>query len=367
MEGYRPPAHGGQQIWSGEAAGVARADWLDFSASLNPLGPPRSVLQALEQALPDVALYPDLEARRATRAIAGYLGVDPGQVLVTSGGMEAVFLLVRAFAPAIAFVHEPAFGGYREALAAAGVPAVGVQRPLGELLRAEMPERALLVVGHPANPTGQFADRAALRRLRRHLAARRGLLLVDEAFIDFAADPGALSLRGEVGEGPGLAVAGSLTKFFTLPGLRIGYALAEGDLMPGLRRQQVPWSVSALAQVAAEAAVADREFARRSRRFLPPVRRALARELRGTGAFTVTEGRANYLLLDASPCGRTAASFVQGAARRGIGLRDASRFPGLSPYHLRVAVRLPEENARLVAALREILAEARGEAGGRPD
>lgn len=362
MEIYRPPAHGGQHRWAADVFGGDASRWLDFSANLNPLGPPRSVLEVLSRSLDEVASYPDLEALDARGAIAAYLGVDPQHLLVTSGGIEAIFLVVRAFSPSLAFIKEPAFGGYREALAAAGVRAVGVDRPLREMLEMELPERSLVIVGHPANPTGQLEDRAVLLQLRARLATGCGLLLLDEAFVDFLEDPGAVSLRSEVQTGPGLAVAGSLTKFFTLPGLRIGYGLAAPDLMPALRRQQVPWSVGSLAQVAATAAVADQAFSIRSRRFFPPVRRELLRQLQRTSAFRIEEGRANYLLLDASPSLIPASAWVYGAARRGILLRDASRFEGLSPYHLRIAVRTPAENELLASVIREILGEAKPKA-----
>lgn len=357
MTDYRPPAHGGQRRWATEIWGRDPGRWLDFSANLNPLGPPAPVLAALREGLGEVGFYPDLEAKQATRAVAAYLGVDPEGVLLTSGGMEALFLGVRAARPHRAVVREPAFGGYREALSAAGVPAVGHFGALRALLEEEFPPRQILVVGQPGNPTGTLEDQEVLVQLAGRLAERDGLLLVDEAFIDFLEVPERHSLRSHAAAHPGLLVVGSLTKFFTLPGLRIGYALAPPPLLAALRGQATPWSLGSLAQTAAVAAVADRAFIAETRRFLPPARSELAAALRETRAFAVLEGTANYLLLDARPSGIPAKGWVEGVARRGILLRDASNFPGLSPYHLRIAVRMPEENERLVGVLREILGE----------
>ncbi len=349
-----PPAHGGQRRWAAEAYGGDATRWLDFSANLNPLGPPQCVMEALRHGLGEIAFYPDLEAKEATRALAGYLGVAPGQLLLTSGGMEAIYLAVRALQPRSAIIREPAFGGYREALGASGVPALSFFGPARDLLTARIEPGTLIVLGQPGNPAGGLEDRTLLLALLGRLQGIGGHLLVDEAFIDFVERPEEHSLRKSANE-PGLIVVGSLTKFYTLPGLRVGYALAAAELLQALRRQMTPWSVSSLAQIATVAAVSDASFVAESRRFLPPARREFATALQGTGAFAVTEGRANYLLLDATPSGIPAARWTRGAARRGILVRDASTFPGLTPYHLRVAVRTPAENGQVVQALAEIV------------
>ncbi len=359
MTPHKMPAHGGQRRWAAEAYGKDERLWLDFSANLNPLGPPRSVLEGLRQGVGQVAFYPDLEAKAATLAVAAYLGVEPSCLLLTSGGMEAIFLAVRALRPGSALIREPAFGGYREALAASEVPVHGFSGRLEELLGEGPAPRQLLVVGQPGNPTGCLEDPQLLLALAEHLARRGGTLLLDEAFIDFLPEPQAYSLRHAI-DRPGLLITGSLTKFFTLPGLRVGYALGPPQLLDALRRQMTPWSVSSPAQIAAAAAVQDEDFIRESRRFVPAARRHLVAALREIGQFVVLEGAANYLLLDGGPSGVPAARWVDAAARRGILLRDASHFPGLTPYHLRVAVRTEEEHARLVQTLREIELASRG-------
>ena len=353
MTAREKPAHGGQRRWVAETYGRDERSWLDFSANLNPLGPPKAVRAALAAGLGQIVFYPDLEAKAATLAVAGYLKVAPDHILLTSGGMEAIYLAVRALQPAAALIAEPAFMGYREACAAAQVPAEGFTGRLEELLRRELEPRQMVLVGQPGNPTGQLEDPQVLMALLERLAAQGGNLLLDEAFIDFLPEPEAYSLRHAAGR-PGLLVTGSLTKFFTLPGLRVGYALGPPPLLDALRRLKTPWSVSTLAQISAAAAVQDAEFIAASRRLLPIARLELATALRKLGLFEVQEGQANYLLLDAAPSGLTAAQWAEGAARRGIMLRDASGFPGLTRYHLRVAVRRADENERLVAVLREI-------------
>ncbi|MCL6521945.1 MAG: aminotransferase class I/II-fold pyridoxal phosphate-dependent enzyme [Firmicutes bacterium] len=362
--------HGGQ--WREASLRFGRTEWLDFSASLNPWGPPAPVFRAVREALETVGRYPDLEAREATAAVAAYLGVPEEALLLTHGGSEALHLAAlwaRRRGLVRALVAEPGFGGYAEALEAAGLPWRGlpeerVEEATGEEV-ARGGEATLLVLGQPNNPTGRLFARDRLLALAEALFATGGLLLADEAFVDFLPRPEEASLRQAAAGAPsGVVVAGSLTKFFTLPGLRLGYLVAPPAWREELAELQPSWSVDALAQAAAVAAVGDREFIRRSRAWLPEARAQLRRGLEALGAFRVREGAANFLLLDAEPSGLPAATWAERAAARGILLRDASDFPRLGRYHLRLAVRREEENRRLVEALGAIAREPR-EKGGR--
>jgi len=165
-------------------------------------------------------------------------------------------------------------------------------------------------------------------------------------------------VRDEVRKRWNLVVTGSLTKFFAIPGLRVGYAIAHENLADRLRQQAPPWSVNSLAQVAAVASLRDTEYIASTQEFVARERAWFVRELAELGAeagIEVIPPSANFILLDISKSGLSAAELCRRLSPFNILVRDCSNFPFLGGSHVRIAVRSRRENERLLETLREVL------------
>ncbi|MGY1787013.1 Rv2231c family pyridoxal phosphate-dependent protein CobC [Geodermatophilus sp. SYSU D00698] len=317
----------------------------DLAVNVRAGTPPPWLRAVLRRALDDVAAYPD--ARPARAAVAAAHGRDPAEVLLTAGAAEAFVLLARAVRPRRAVVVHPSFTEPEAALRAAGHP---VERLLLEppsyRLRPVPDDADLVVLGNPTNPTSVLHpadDVAALARPGR-------VLLVDEAFADTVpGEPGSLAGRPDL---PGLLVVRSLTKTWGLAGLRVGYALGPADLVAAMAAAQPHWPLStpALAAAVACTTAAARAEADAAARELADHRAALLAAL-PAGVTVLGEPRSSFVLLRVPGGGRVRAALRE----RGWAVRRGDTFPGLSPDHLRVAVRDPATSRAFAADLAAIL------------
>jgi threonine-phosphate decarboxylase len=341
-------AHGGV---AARALDIPERDFLDFSQNINPLGASPGVLEAARRAVEEEAgSYPDLDYTELREALAAYLGVSPEMILPTNGGAEALFLAARApRAEGEALILEPTFSEYAAAARAVGLrPVRRVARRREDGFRLDLAALedlesvALVFLCNPNNPTGDALTREEVLEVADRVLERNAVLVVDEAFADFA--PGT-SVAAEAGEG--LCVARSFTKFFAVPGLRLG-CLVCAD--PGrIQEFQPSWSVNAVAAAAGAAAVADRDFADASIAHVSRLREELFEALGALPALTPFPGAANFLLV------RGPAELPERLARRRVLVRGCEPFLGLGPEYFRVAVRAGAENERLVAEIREEL------------
>jgi len=324
--------------------------WLDFSANINPWGPPAEMLEAVAAALPSINRYPDPKAEQATMAVAAYLQVPAENLLLTNGGLGGLELLIRRLAPGAALICQPGFVEYERLCRLQGIPTDSLlcwherehwQGPEAEL--AQLSAGSLLLLCNPVNLTTEQVE-----RLLQCLRATGSRLLVDEAFIDFAPEH---SVRSLALTDPDLLVAGSLTKLFAIPGLRLGYLVGTADLITELRSQQTPWSVSLLAQAAARTVPALTDFVRDSLERIAGAKQELRDGLQQLGIRALPSA-ANFLLLDLQPWQVTAAEINSRLTPERVQLRDCSNFVGLDPFYARAAVLRPEDNLRLIASLR---------------
>lgn len=336
---------------------------LDFSASINPLGPPPGLTRSLSQRLGSLILhYPPAGAEYLREALAAHLGLAQESLLVGNGSTELIHLLPRLELNPRALIIEPAFSEYRAGLTACGwevesyvcgeeAAFIPDQADREALLKKAEEGFGLVFLGRPANPGGGLAEPELVLELARAQEGR-GLLVVDEAFIDFF--PGE-SLLPRIADHPALAVLGSLTKFHALPGLRLGWLAASPERAETLRSLQPPWSVNILAQEAGRYCLDNHgDYAARTRSLIQEARAGLARDLTRLGLF-VFPSAANYLLVRLGDEHPPAAELAERLSRELILIRDCSNYQGLSDRFFRVSVRLPEENSRLVEALEKSL------------
>ncbi|CAA9422445.1 MAG: L-threonine 3-O-phosphate decarboxylase [uncultured Rubrobacteraceae bacterium] len=354
--------HGAHYAEAAQALGTRPDGFMDFSANINPLGAPEAALAAGANALyGEAGRYPDLRYTELRAALAGYLGVSPDRVLPTNGGAEALFLAARTAAAESAgkkaVVLEPTFSEYAAAAHAASfeVERVVVRWPettfrfdpavLDAVLDGSR-DVGLVFLCNPNNPTGDAVSRREVLSLAERVREAGAVLVVDEAFADFAPH---LSVAREAGEG--LYVARSFTKFFAVPGLRLGCLVTPET--ERVRTFQPSWPVNAVASAVGIAAAADESFAEVTLAEVAQRRRELFSALGGLPGLTPYPGAANFLLV------RAPEGLAEELALRGVLVRGCEPFRGLGPSFFRVAVRGAGENERLVE-------EMRGMLGGTP-
>ena len=354
--------HGGDVCRIAETEGCAPEDILDFSANINPLGPPSGARSAAARALDCMAAYPDPLARNLCEIIASRHGIDVERVICGNGASELFAALLRVLDSMRVVIPSPAYVGYREAAAAADLPVVTT--PLTQTydvdwgaLGSVLAENDVVFLGHPCNPAGRLLEVDDFRRTCSEHP--RCHFIVDESFIEFVNECSGLSL---IREQPGnVTVIRSMTKFYAMAGLRLGYAVGAPALLSALRRQLVPWSVNGVAQSVGECVLVDADYAERSRQSVERWRSALAEELDTLGISSVASS-VNYLLCQIPSGDRDAAWLRKALLAERIAVRVCSDFDGLDERAFRVAVRMPEDNRKLLDGLAHVLRRGRRKA-----
>jgi len=372
------PVHGGNLAWAAALAGCPASAILDFSASISPLGPPKSALDAIQAHLSSLTAYPDPDYGELRTALGEALNVDPDWILPGNGSAELLTWAAWDLSKRTAtYLVTPAFGDYWRALSAFGakvlkcpldlqlLDAAPVRRLVTDDLsvsnrslvspsfRLPVPlaldaERGLLL-NNPHNPTGLLFGREAILPYVKQF----GMVVVDEAFMDFLPPSEQETLIDAVEEFPNLVILRSLTKFYSLPGLRLGCAIAHPDILRRWQLLRDPWPVNALAAAAAAAVVRDTVFERQTWDWLPVARRELFEGLANLPGLQPIAGAANFLLVESS----MSVSLIQKSLleRHRILIRDCLSFPELGDRFFRVAVRSRAENLRLIAGLAEVI------------
>ncbi len=352
--------HGGNLDRLARESGRSAGDILDFSANINPLGPPEWLRPLISRQVSRLIHYPDPDAGALKAAIATRYQVETNQVLVGNGSTELLYLLAHTVGTSRAIIPVPSYADYARAAHLAGLEPINIPlRPEDGFqldtvrLDAMLRDPATVFLGRPNNPTGQVMSAEALRSIAR--AHPHSGFVVDEAFGDFVDGFDSLVVRRP----RNVAVLLSLTKIFAVPGLRLGCAIADADRVRRVEALQPPWSVNTLAQAVGVAALQDVEYVRRTRERVGEERVRLQADLQGVGGLVVHPGAANFLLLrlDVSdwPASRLAERLLKD---HGIAIRVCDNFKGLDDHYFRVAVRTREENERLVDALQDCLATA---------
>jgi len=349
--------HGGNLRRLAEKAGRPRESLLDFSANINPLGPPESLRPVISRTLEEVIHYPDPQSGELAEAIARSFGLAPDQVVLGNGSTELIFALPRALNMTRALIPAPCYVDYSRAAAMAGLKVDFV--PLSEeqdfalscqALQDQVRAGDLVILGVPNNPTGSCPDPASIRALA--AANPEAFFLLDEAFADFVPGLG----TGFDPSLDNLGVVRSMTKFYAIPGLRLGFGLFPFGAAPLIRDQVPPWSVNVLAQAVGLDALGQLDYADRTRSLVSVERDRLQRSLEQVPGLRIFPGRANYLFGKVESPSVTAGDLAEGMLKdHGIPIRVCDNYHGLDERYFRVAVKAGQENERLVAALADVL------------
>lgn len=351
--------HGGTVYAAARYLGVTLGEILDFSASINPLGPPPGVREAVMTAFDQIGHYPDPDATELREALARRHGIMLSEVCPTNGSTELIHLLPRLITGGRALIVAPPFSEYALSLVKSGwevhyfflEPGNGFSLSLFKLAERLTDGFDLLILANPGNPTGALIPLPEITELLELCSISGTVPVIDEAFMDFCEEESAIS--AVISNGRGL-VSRSLTKFYALPGLRLGYAVAAAGVIKRLAGLVPPWSVGTLAQAAGVAAVADDSYQERTLGLIAREREFLTAGLAALPGLRPYPSAANYLLVELIS-GLSATTLRDRLLPGRILIRDCANFPGLSSRFFRVAVRGHEENQQLLSALAEVV------------
>jgi len=381
------PIHGGNRAWAAALAGCSPSLILDFSASINPLGPPNSAIAAIESHLDYLVAYPEPDYYPLRVALSQlHPTLNPDWILPGNGSAELLTWAARELSELEeTILLTPAFNDYQRALRAFNARIRGclvfgegeggfrdirvtthdnretrpyIQPVMSSNAVQESPrlnlslvcgKRQGLLLNNPHNPTGQLFDQASLLSC----LEKFGLVVVDEAFMDFLPPDQQPSLIPLVEDYPNLVILRSLTKFYSLPGLRLGYAIAHPDRLKRWQQWRDPWSVNVLAVAAAIAVVQDQGFQQQTWDWLPVARSHLFQGLSSLPGLSPYPSAANFLLVQSEHSCSQLQEYLLKHHR--ILIRDCLSFPELGDGYFRVAIRTQADNQRLLDALEAVI------------
>lgn len=370
--------HGGNIFQFAHEQRIEPYEVVDFSANINPLGPSQRGLDALNAQLRYISHYPDATNDDVLNAIADTYEMDKHQIIVGNGAAELLYAICRLPGYTGAFVPAPGFSEYKEALEASKIPVRDIfYRPREddngkpyfevpylalETFAAELKGqdgRIIVFLGNPNNPDGTLLDKDHIRTVASMLKDANSLLVIDESFIDFVGnDPlqdNEHSMRSLVNEFDNIIVVHSFTKFYAVPGLRIGAAFTNETLITQLQQYIPSWSVNTLAQAYTKAALNDVDYIKRTKQELNEERAFMYNALDAIEGITVYPPSANFILFQVNQEGITANYINEELKKYNMIVRNCDSYVGLTNHWVRIAIKDHDTNIKLVDKLTNIL------------
>ncbi|MHB8171000.1 MAG: threonine-phosphate decarboxylase CobD [Thermincolia bacterium] len=350
--------HGGDIRAAAEEFGLKEEDILDFSANINPLGPSPRVREVIMENFHQVVNYPDPNCTTLRAALGRKFGLETKQIVMGNGAVELIYLLMKLLTPRKVLIPAPTFGEYEIGVVCAhgqvvdlpldsaeGFP-LNVEKVVTQLSRVDM-----VIICNPNNPTGKLVEREDIETIIREAEETGAFVLVDEAFMDFVDEPERYSVVDLVHKYSNLMVLYSMTKFYGIPGLRLGAAFGNPRIIGGMTAMKDPWNVNCFAQLAGVVSLEDEDYRSRTRIMVREAKKELYHNLVKIPGLKVNQPSVNYIFLDVSGTGYPSTRLKELLARQGILVRDCSSYKNLGSDYIRVAVKDQAANSRLVEAL----------------
>jgi len=331
----------------------------DFSVNINPMGLPKGVKDIIAENVGVVLRYPDPSSERLKRRLASLHGAAPENIAVGNGSIEFIHLIPRAFKIKRALIVTPTFSEYEFAVRSNGAMPVfintsgedGFAIDLGRLALL-LPRVDALFLCNPNNPTGSLLPGDEVLYLVRLCVKHGAALFLDEAFIEFVKDPGEAAVISEAVKNRSLVLLRSLTKFFAIPGLRLGYVIGHRKMIERITSLQYPWNVNGLAQLAGVKGLADKSYMNRTRAFVAKERLYIFKGLNNIKELKAYPSSANFILCRLQNGSiRNSEELAKRLLRDGIFIRACGDFRGLDDRFFRVAVRGRDDNDRLLKCI----------------
>lgn len=344
---------------------IPRNEIIDFSGNINPLGIPESVKIAIKDNAELVCTYPDVSYKRLRTAIGSYTGVDPDNLIVGNGSTELISLFIKAISPKKSIIISPAYSEYQRELKLINsdislfplVEEEGFKLNIPKLKKELENDVELLVMCNPNNPTGNYLTLDEIDDLLNFCQKKNIYLMVDETYVEFSDTEKQISAMPLVNKYKKLFIIRGTSKFFAVPGLRLGYcACSNKKLMELVSSKKDPWSVNMLANLAGIVMFEDKSFIEKSHSLIIAERNKIINELSKLEKIKLYDTQSNFILIKILDKSITSSKVFDILIKDKMVIRDASDFPYLGSEFLRFCILSPEHNDLLLSKLKAILA-----------
>ena len=286
---------------------------MDFSANINPYGLSSNIKNAILADLDNIIHYPQPNAEDLRKKIGETYNIADDKIIVGNGAVEIIYTLCHILKPKNVLIVSPGFSEYERAARSAGADIhyamldekLDFNSPMRDII-VNIKGNDLLFIGNPNNPTGTLYMLEDMELLIEHAENNGCFVVVDESFMDFIKTSEAFSVLPLVEKYHNLLVLHSLTKFYAIPGLRLGFAATDHEVLDPLYAAKDIWNVNSLAQAAGMAALDDKKYQRRSRTYTRTEINYLYEELSTLDKLKVYEPTVNFILVNISKTGLTA-------------------------------------------------------------
>ena len=351
--------HGGNAKEISRSNNIAYDKIIDFSANINPLGMPESVKKAIIENLSEAEKYPDITYYELKSVISEFENITSNNLILGNGAAEVLFNVVRGINPKNSLILAPTFSEYEEAVKAINGNIIYYKlkeenqfRIQKDILNYINRDLNLLFICNPNNPTGVITEKELILKILDNAEKKNVIVLIDESFLDFIKDD--FSMIGYISKYENLIIIKSLTKFFALPGIRIGYGISGNiELIKKFESISPAWNINIFAEIATKAGLKDEKYIINSIKYVDDVKDYLYGELKKINKLKVYEPSVNFILLQTL----TKINLQEELLKYNILIRSCSNYNGLNNNYYRVAVRSHQENFILIKSFVDIFEE----------
>ncbi|MGB9728410.1 MAG: threonine-phosphate decarboxylase CobD [Thermoprotei archaeon] len=363
MKELKQPVHGGRVWDAAEKLNINVEKIIDFSTNTNPLGPPKQLITTLIKNINTVAYYPDPDYRTLRMELARFYNINEENIIVGNGATELIHLFAQTFISENdrVIIPIPTFEEYQYASQKVSARIIYIKSKNNmhiniDKIISKMNNTKVIFVCNPNNPTGILEKQEDILNLIKEANKRNVLVFLDESFMDLVVTKKPYTLIRSVNMFDNLFIIRSLTKIFSIPGLRIGFGVSSKYLIKELNKHKIPWNVSTLIEkTIPEALKYARQYLKTSRKIIKQERNYMISELSKIDGIKVISGDANFLFIDISETGLTSSELADQLIKHRILIRDCSTFTGLNNSYIRIAIKKHRENILLINALKTIV------------
>lgn len=356
------PPHGGNIKEVVEKYKIDENKIIDFSNNINPLGIAPGIKRILNRKLNSLMQYPDPQCRSARKELSLHWGVDENNILLGNGSNELIHLIPRSLGCSKVLTFQPAFSEYEFSIKTSGARPYFLYSSKKDDFRIDLgkvisylPKVGMIILCNPNNPTGCLLKKGALLKLAKACEKNKAHLLIDEVFMDFVENESEFSLLRESVKLNYLLILRSFTKFFSLPGLRVGYLVGAKKTIQRIASFQPSWSVNSLAQEIVASGLRDSEFIKKTKSYLLKERDYLFNNLKKINGLKPYYPNANFIFCKIDNAMLDSGKLFLRLLKSGILIRDCSNFRGLDNKFFRVAVKKRRDNLLLIKNLIGVL------------